>query len=407
MIQLSREQAQRFILHKQGLLTNNQLNSSLDVVKRIHNIQIDTISVVSRSHNLILFNRFNGYIEKTIWDLLEQKEVFEFWSHAMCFLPIEEYPYYLWKAKLFSEGIGSWWAGWAEKSKHIIEEVYEYVKKNGPTTSSDFKNTSKKPGGWWNWKDEKAALDILYSLGKLMISYRKNFQRYYDLTERVLPARISNEPLPKDELPNYLLKIVLSSIGIVNYDELKTYTGNAIAKFIWKNNKKNAIEFLDQNVEDGLLETVAIDGINENFYMLASECKEISKIDNFTNDYIAFISPFDNLIRERYLPEKFWNFEYKIECYVPEPKRKYGYYVLPILDNSQFIGRTDVKVHRKEQKLELKSIYFESNIHIDDDILERFYKGLQKFANFHECKEIVIGNVYPKDYENQIKSLII
>ncbi|MBN1329973.1 MAG: YcaQ family DNA glycosylase [Candidatus Heimdallarchaeota archaeon] len=406
MIQVTREQAQKYILHKQGLVTKNQPKTTLEVIKRVHNIQIDTISVVSRSHNLTLFNRFSSYKEKSVWDLLEQKKIFEFWSHAICFLPIEDYPFYAWRAKSFSEGSGSWWVEWAEKSNHIIEEVYNYVKKNGPTTSTDFKKTVEKPGGWWNWKDEKAALDILFSTGKLMISHRKNFQRYYDLTERILPAGISSEPMSKDELPGHLLKIVFSSLGIANYDELKTYTGNAIVKGIWKNDKNKAIKFLDQNVEEGLLETVTIDGLKEKFYILASESREILKKETHTNDYVSFLSPFDNLIRERYYPEKFWNFVYKIECYVPEPKRKYGYYVLPILDNNQLIGRTDAKVHRREQKLEVKSIYFEPKIQINNQLLERFQLGLEMFAEFHECKEISIGKVYPLGFGESIKSMI-
>ncbi|NHJ86610.1 MAG: winged helix-turn-helix domain-containing protein [Asgard group archaeon] len=406
MIELSLEQAQKIILEKQGLMTKNPPTSIEEVVNRIHNIQIDTISVVSRSHNLIIFNRFNEYKEKTVWDLLEQRKIFEFWSHALCFLPIEEYPYYAWRAKFYAEKNQSWWKDWVEKNQNLINEVYKYVKKNGPTTSADFKTGHKKPaGGWWNWKEEKAALDHLFSSGKLLISYRKNFQRYYDLTERVLPANVDNELLPEEELPDYLLKIVLDSNGIVNSEELKTYTGKEVPYYLWKSNAKIITKFLEEQVKEGFLEEIKINGLGEKFFIKESDLTDFPKTNDFVSDQVSFLTPFDNLIRERYFPKRFWNFDYKIECYVPENQRIYGYYIMPILDNTQLIGRADVKVHRKEQKLELKGIYFEENTTLDDNLLERFANGVTKFASFHDCKEIVIGNVSSKEFEKSLKSL--
>ncbi|MHA1505391.1 MAG: DNA glycosylase AlkZ-like family protein, partial [Candidatus Heimdallarchaeota archaeon] len=193
MIEISREEAQRFIIDAQLLSHGNEVNSIVDVAKRIHNIQIDTISVVARSHDLTIFNRYPEYQEKDVWKALEEKSLFEYWSHAICLLPIEEYPFYLWKMNYLEKNPESWWKKWIVDNKETAKNIYDYVRKNGPTSSSDFKRESKVTG-WWDWKKEKMALEYLFNKGKLMISYRKGFKKYYDLTENVLPANISTEP---------------------------------------------------------------------------------------------------------------------------------------------------------------------------------------------------------------------
>ncbi|MFX1538637.1 MAG: winged helix-turn-helix domain-containing protein [Promethearchaeota archaeon] len=405
MLEIPLATAQKFILEKQGLLTNNPPKSIIGIAKRIHNIQIDTLSVVARSHDLTIFNRFPQYQEKSVWSLLKQKKFFEQWSHGMCMMPIEEFPFYAWRTKFYDENKKhSYWEKWLIANQKVVEDVYDYVEKNGATCGGDFKAPEgEKSQGWWDWKKEKQALEHLFNIGKLMIAFRKGFQRYFDLTERVLPANISHEPMNKEEIPDYLVKTIFSAIGLGNFEEIRQYIVSAAARVFWKNNRKNITAFLDQKVQEGILEQVKIEGIQDTQYILSEYLDDLNKLEDVDFSYMKLITPFDNVIRERKFLQKFWNFDYKLEAYFPASKRKYGYFVTPILDGWQFIGRLEPKAHRKDQLLEIKSIYFEEGYEPTNDSLERLALGIQKFAEFHECEKITIGKVFPTNYKVQIE----
>lgn len=405
MIEISLEQAQRFILEKQGLLTSKPSQTTLDVAKRIHNIQVDTISVVARSHNLTVFHRFPQYQVGNIWKLLEQKKVFECYSHALCLMSIEEYPFYKWRMANYRVGEkSSYWKTWITENKTVIDYVYDYIKKNGAVCSADFKvPEERKSGGWWNWKKEKRALEHLFLIGKLMIAYRKGFQKYYDLTERVLPDDINHEPMSLNSLPHYLFHTIFSAIGLGNFEEMRHYIESQATKILWNNDQKKITAFLEQQVKVGELEQVKIAGIKHKHYVLTSEYNTLTRNDTIESSYMKFINPFDNIARERKFLNKFWNFNYTLEAYVPGPKRKYGYYLMPILDGHQLIGRLEPKVYRKDKILEIKSIFFEDWYNPDNQSLDKLVLGIHRFASFHNCEKIKIGNTFPSKYKLKIE----
>ncbi|NPE06827.1 MAG: winged helix-turn-helix domain-containing protein [Asgard group archaeon] len=409
MIEISKEQAQQFILHKQGLTTDFSSLSLLDIIKKIHNLQIDTNSVVARAQDLTLFNRKSDYQEGKVWKLLEEKILFEFWSHGICLMPFEEYPFYAWKMEYKKENPANWWRKWAPENKEVIKEVYNYVKKNGPTRSADFKrHETKKSEGWWDWKKEKLALELLYDQGKLLITYRKNFQKYYDLSERVLPSGINTDPLAKEELADYLIQTIFSSLGLASIEELRHYIGMAVFRHLWKNNRKSVMNFLQNEVEEDKLVEIKIDNLETKHFILKENENELSKLNyNFNqNTPMKFLTPFDNAIRDRDLPLRLWDFDYKIECYTPTPQRVYGYFTLPILDSHSFIGRTDLKAHRKEGILEIKSLHFEKWYKPTEKSYERLTSGLNKFADFHNCNEIRINETIPTKIQKSISTLL-
>ncbi|MHA1156051.1 MAG: winged helix-turn-helix domain-containing protein [Candidatus Heimdallarchaeota archaeon] len=391
MIEITRETAQKFIIEEQGLGVSNSFENVLDVAKKIHNIQIDTISVVARSHDLILFNRLENYQEKEVWKWLQEKKLFEFWSHAMCLMPFEEYPFYAWKMKYNQTSLPRYWNKWIEINQSVMDRVYLHVKKNGLTSSTDFKKENpKKSEGWWDWKVEKMALECLFLQGKLLVAYRKNFQKTFDLTENVVPAHIDTEPMGDDLLPEYLTKTILSSIGIANEEELKTYLGEAPAKYLWKRNKNAITDYLQDCVKNDILVEIQIEEDEEKQYSLKENIPKFESIINkdVKNTKVKFLTPFDNIIRERNFPAKIWNYDYKIECYVPVPKRKFGYFALPILDGYQLIGRADLKVHRAKKILEIKALEFEDGISLTDARKERLVQGFNSFAKFNGCSTV-------------------
>ena len=408
MIEISKEQAQRFITDNQLLTNRYKVSNIVDVTKRIHNVQIDTISVVARSHDLTIFNRLPKYQEKDVWRAVKEKKLFEYWSHAICLLPIEEYPMYIWRMKYYEQNPESWWKKWITENQTVLADIYNYVKKNGPTCSSEFKRENKnKVIGWWNWKKEKSALEYLFYIGRLMIAYRKGFKRYYDLAENVLPASISSEPLPKENLAKRLVQIIFSSLGLASFEELKSYLGRGFVRILWNNNRKKMEEFLKECVETDLLVGVNITDVEQQHYVLTNQIRDLEETKNHGNQPMKFLSPFDNLVRERDYPKRLWNFEYKLEAYTPKPQRIYGYFSLPILDRHKIIGRTDAKVHRKEGKLEIKSLHFESAVRLDDELFQRLKEGLLKFADFQNCQEIQINKVKPSKFGVKIKELFM
>lgn len=397
-------QIRRFILDNQYLRTDKQTDSVLDVIKKIHNVQIDTISVVARAQDLTLFNRITDYKEKEVWKYEKEGKIFEYFSHVLCFLPIEEYPFYAWIIEYMSKNPGKWTINWIKEHKSILETVYSHVKSSGPTCSTDFKNTTKvKREGWWELKPENLALKHLFHTGKLLVSHRKGFQRYYDLPERVIPSNISTEPMEKDELSYHVLEIVSNALGLVGIDDIWNYLGGIFPKIIWNNNKQKLNNFLQNIVNEGVLIPIHVDKLKDTYYLTEKNYNKLLRTpDKIKQDFpVKLLSPFDNIIRDRYYPKDIWNFDYKFEAYLPENKRELGFFLLPILDNYDLIGNIDAKVHRKEKKLELITIYIDNNL--NDNFISRFLEGINQFAQFNNCTEILLNRVVPEKFQTMIK----
>ncbi|MHA3963786.1 MAG: winged helix-turn-helix domain-containing protein [Candidatus Thorarchaeota archaeon SMTZ1-45] len=399
MIEISSNIARRFILDVQGLRTQKPSRSVMNVAKRIHSIQIDTMSVVSRSHNLTTFNRYEQYREGDVWKDLKKSKLFEYWSHSLCLVPIETYPFYARKMEHNRSSTKGYYERFGEKMKVTIQEVYKYIKKNGLTSSSDFKGENLG----WGGSLESRSMQYLHYTGQIMIAFRTNFQKFYDLTERVLPSHIDSTPMETSELARFVVETTLGSLGLGNFLDIRSYLGRWPAEYLW-NNQKSAIEgHLDTLVREGNLEQVKIDGIKEHYYMLSKKVKSLERMEaNLSEDPVKFLSPFDNIIRERHYPLKIWEFDYKLESYVPPDKRKYGYHVLPILDGSNIVARADAKVYRNENRLELISLYLEDDFWKERTGLDRLAKGIHKFREFHNVEEISVNNVTPKSAKNRI-----
>ncbi|MFW9833592.1 MAG: winged helix-turn-helix domain-containing protein [Candidatus Thorarchaeota archaeon] len=406
MLEVTPEQARSFILDIQGLRTKKPPKSIIEVAHRIHSIQIDTISVVSRSHNLITWNRYPKYREGDVWNLQRKGKLFEYWSHSACLLPMEAFPFYAWRRSFYPEELWSSFRKWGEENKDVIEQVYKKVKKDGATNSASMGERKTKTEGWWDWKIEKRALEYLYTTGKLMVAYRENFQKHYDLAERVIPPGTNTEPLSNDEAAMFVVKATLGSLGLGSHQDIRTYLGRLPARKLGMRKKTETEAYLNQKVSDGLLEEVSIGDLRERHFVLREQVSQLSSSDNFLShdEPVKILSPFDNIIRERHYPAQIWNFDYKIECFVPKPKRVFGYFVLPILDGIDLAGRMDAKVHRKTGLLEIKSLYLESDSIKSPEGISRLKRGIDDFAQFHACEDVKFNDVKPKKYAKILRS---
>jgi uncharacterized protein YcaQ len=405
MLELTAEEARKFILHAQGLRTRRPSKSVVEAVRRVHSVQIDTISVVARSHDLILYNRLPGYKIDAVWEWERKGDLFEYWDHMMCLLPIEDYPYCAWAMTKYTEKTWGSLEKWAAKNRELVDSVYSKIKRDGAMSSSDFGGRRERGTGWWDWKDEKNALEYLYYGGRLMIAYRDGFQKYYDLTERVLPPNVSQEPMPEDEVPRFVTSTTLSSLGLASAEDLRLYRGRFPSRVLWHGKKTEIEKYLDVLRKEGLVEEVSVEGIDQRFFILASNLRELKRVieQPDEDEPVKLLSPFDNVVRERHLPRVLWGFNYKMEAFVPADKRTRGYYVLPILDGCRFVGGIDAKAHRKESILELKLVYLEKSQENREGLADRLAEGLKAFAAFHDCDRIKLGQAKPRVFGRELE----
>jgi uncharacterized protein YcaQ len=272
-------------------------------------------------------------------------------------------------------------------------------------SSSDFGGRSERGTGWWDWKDEKNALEYLYYGGRLMIAYRDSFRKYYDLTERVLPPRVSQEPMPEHEVPRFVASTTLSSLGLASAEDLRLYRGRFPSRVLWKGKKTEIEKFLDMLLREGFVEEVSIESIGLRFFVLASNLRELKRVIEEPDEDVPvkLLSPFDNVVRERHLPRTLWAFNYRMEAFVPADKRVLGYYVLPMLDGCRFVGGVDAKAHRKEGILELKYLYLEKSEEKRKGLADRLADGLKALADFHGCDNIRLGRVRPHAFGKDLE----
>jgi uncharacterized protein YcaQ len=257
------------------------------------------------------------------------------------------------------------------------------IKAEGPLQSKDFEYKRDTPGNWYNWKPAKQALEQLFMEGKLMVVKRQNFQKVYDLTERVLPSTTNVSMPTNNELAAYLIKRAIQAHGIVNENEIG-YLRKGLKEIISKE--------LKRMIDVGAVESLRIEKLNENYFTIPALMKTFEKANGklLHTPNIHFLSPFDNAVIQRKRLNNLFGFDYCIECYLPEQKRKYGYLCLPVLYNNKFVARLDPKADRASKVFYIKSIHFEKKFIKDEVFNEAFAKNIKMFALFNSCNKIVI-----------------
>lgn len=348
------------------------------IIRQMHILQIDTINVIARSPYLVLWSRLGHYDPRWLEDLLEEGTIFEYWSHAACFLPIEDYP-------LYRPGV---WRGehsrqWLNEHPETAERVLDHIRTNGEARSSDFERTDGEKGSWWNWKEEKVALENLFYAGDLMIRKRHNFQRIYDLRERVL---VDFHKLPEYSLAEahdqYVLN-TLQALGVTKADWIADY---------FRLKKADVAAALKRLEKQDKLMTVEVEGWKTPGYFHADNLKQVEAAakGKIPRSKTTLLSPFDPIVWDRKRALDLFSFDYKIEVYTPAPKRKYGYFTLPILHNNRLIGRLDPKAHRKEGLFEVKAVHFEPGVVVDDALVESLKAALHDCAVWHKTPQVVV-----------------
>jgi uncharacterized protein len=349
MAAVSVAQIRRFVVSQQGFAARFRRADGDEVeatVRRLSAVQLDSIMAVDRAHRLTLTSRIGVYPEPVVARLLAEGRLFEYWAHEACLLPIELWPH----VRRTMEGDGHWSFHRRALRDHadLVEPVLERIRTEGPLGSRDFDGRGALDGDMWNWKPAKMVLEALWDNGRLAIASRRNFQRAYDLVERVIPAEWLDAPVPaEDETLRTLALLAIGARGALTEAAVREH---------WrlKGGKARLHHHLLALVEEGRLREVAVDDGGAPFYVLPE-----AELDG-PGAPPTLVCPFDNLVWDRPLLERLFGFRHVIEVYKREHEREFGYYVLPLLAGDRFLGRADLKADRAEGVLRVRRFTRES-----------------------------------------------
>ncbi len=383
---LSQDAVRGLMIAAQGLQNDPQPPATKEdvraMIRRINMLQIDSISVVARAPYFVLWSRLGDYDPTWLDELLEEVALFEHYANANCFVPIEDYPFYLAGSRILD------WRDprkWLKEHQDIADKVLQYIRIHGATRHTDFTRSDGQKTTWDNPKPEAVVLDYLLYIGELMVKKRDNLQKFYDLRERVLP---NYEPpvVSRAEAHEQFVLLTIRALGVVkaewvsHYYRLKNADAAAALKRLEKQNR---------------VLTVAVEGWEQPGYFHPDNLKRIEAAaeGKIPRSKTTLLSPFDPLVWHNTPTLELFNFDFPIEFYFPEAKRKYGYFSLPILHNNKLIGRLDPKAHRKEGVFEVKSLHLEPGVVVDDALVSKLKSTVQACATWHETPEVVYGNI--------------
>ncbi len=352
-LKINNRDARRLWIDAQGL--SKAPVGPLDVlgtIKALGFVQLDTIRTVSRAHHHILWSRNQNYREPMLWKILAQdRTVFEHFTHDASILPTSIYPVWRWQFLRMQQKIRKY--NW-HKDKQLLARVKDRITAEGPLSTHAFDTVVADKGTMWNRPPHKLALDYMWYAGQLATSHRENFKKFYDLSERVIPGDLRNQTMTPAHQLDWLCREALSRLVFGTPAEIGKFWGAASAKDVtgWAKTKDVKLQNVEIECADGRwVKALAPADIE---YRLRSARAPTSRL--------RILNPFDPLIRDRVRLKRLFGFDYKIEIFVPAAKRKWGYYVYPLLEASRFVGRIEVRARRKQNQLQVLQFWRESGV---------------------------------------------
>lgn len=399
---LSVSDTRKLIVNKQ--LSQSHLSGtrgkerSFRVIDYLGYVQIDTISVVERAHHHTFWSRNHSYRHHHLDDLqAKDRLVFEYWGHAASYLPMKDLRFYLPMMQNFADH-NPWMLDFTKSHPELLKKVMDRIRHEGPLSSKDFDNPAhRKIGPWWNWKPAKKALENLFWRGELMVTRRINFQRYYDLPERVIPTHIDQSLPTARERATFLINRVLTVFGMARFQE--------ICDYIHVVPKRVVAQRILELIEEENLVPLSVEGVNDQtFFTCPGTLDNLEEIKR--NHKVYILSPFDNMTINRDRLRLLFGFDYTIECYTPAPKRKYGYFCLPVLAGNNFIGRLDAKADRKTHILHCQHLAWEDGITLSESLARKIVQAIKKLADFCGCDQIKLHRSTPLSHQKVMKELV-
>jgi uncharacterized protein len=355
--ELSTDEARRVLLQAQGF-ADGRPSGRVDrrhvrrALGRIAVVQLDSVNVVVRSHELPLFSRLGAYPRGSLDALTyRDRELFEYWSHMASVADVGLQPSMRWRMAEHARRPWPILARLARERPGFVDDVLSEVGERGPVTAAEITGGGKPTGPWWAWADGKAVLEWFFWTGRLAAAGRgPNFERRYDLPERVLPRQVLDTPTPHDDDAHRTLLVrAARALGVATAKDLADYFRMSVTRIRPR---------LAELVEAGRLHAVRVDGWTDPAF-LHPEARLPRRVDAR-----ALLSPFDSLVWDRARVERHFGMRYRIEIYTPAPKRVYGYYVLPFLLGDRLVARVDLKADRKASVLRAPGVHAEPGVEL-------------------------------------------
>lgn len=395
---LSLSQARRLHLAAQGLLTAPKKRAQpadlVEVIARMRLLQIDSIHVVARSPYLLLQSRLGNYDPQWLEQALDAGRVAECWAHEACFVPAADFPLHqAWRKQRAMHWASKHADRMHREHREGMDGLLARIREHGAARAADFDSETRGGGGWWSWKPEKRWLEAWFALGELMVTRRERFQRVYDLAERVLakldpPADVASAPATHEALRRRFILDSVRALGITQARWVADY---------YRLKPAVTDKELAPMVAEGDLLSVSVAGWSVPGYVHRDHAPLLAQAleGKLRATHTALLSPFDPVVWDRARAQALFGFEYTIECYVPESKRRYGYYVLPILHRGQLVGRLDAKAHRREGVFEIKALFLEPDVEPTPRLLKDLADAIHALAQWHDTARVKVTRSKP------------
>ncbi len=390
---LSIDEARKLVLHAQRLPPKRQAGpavaATLSAIGHLGYVQIDTISVVQRAHHHTLWNRNPRYRPDHLDQLLGEGQEFEYWSHAAAYLPMRDYRFSLPKKHALASGERR---HWFDRDERLMGRVLERITREGPLMARDFDGRGKAEGAW-ETKPAKQALENLFMQGDLMVPRRVQFQKVYDLTERVLPAGTDTSVPDADEHARHLITRYLQANGLGTAAEIA---------YLLKDTKPIVAAALRDMASGG--ELLEVQACGHRYYALPRSLELLGK--PLARRKLKILSPFDNLLIQRKRMQRLFEFDYLIECYVPREKRRHGYFTLPVLWDGRLAARMDCKADRPRALLHIHHLALEPWLAEVDAFCAALRGELGAFLRFQACDGVQLHRTTPSRLKGRVARAI-
>ena len=406
------ENARRLAVAKQHLAGKRPNKPDSDDILRVTRdlgcLQLDPISTVAPSHIIVLWSRLGNFDTTDLDNLLwRDKKLFEYWAHQASIVLMEDYPLYYSLMRRHPDVLVRPRSIWRQRIDKFLnantklrDHILSELRKKGPLLSRQFedKTRAKRSFGWSSWGDVSRMMFHLFLKGEVMVVGRQGKQKLYGLSENFLPPWVSKKELSSEEVECLSAQRSLRALGIANTSEISWH--------FFRNRYPNLKATIKQLVADEMIIPVDItDGPVEKGerYIHSDDVERLEEIESGEwQPRVSLLSPFDNLFCDRARTKLLFDFDYTIEIYTPPSKRKYGYYVLPILHGDKFIGRLDPLMDQKNGKLIIKAVYAESNAPKDKDTSREIRDSVILLSEFLGAKEVVYSRKVPKFWKSHL-----
>ena len=375
------QNARRIFLGRHGLIdapSGPGKGADLDaVIGNLGFVQLDSVNTVARAHDMILWSRRQQYRPAALTRLHDRdRRLFEHWTHDASTIPIESFPY--WRRRFYhnKERLKARWEDWQGTEFHArIDEVLAHIGAEGACKSGDLaEGTGKSSGGWWDWHPSKAALEYLWHTGEISVVRRESFQKVYDLTERVIPEPQRQQSVTPEEIIDWACRTALEKLGFA--------TSGEVAAFYALITPAEARDWCAAELRAGRLVEVDVEGVDGKLRRSFALPGLPDEAAPEPSSRVRILSPFDPALRDRNRAERLFGFTYRIEIFVPAPKRVYGYYVFPVMEGDRMIGRIDAKADRAANILDVTAFWPEKGVPMGKGRVARLNAEIERLATF-------------------------